>query len=57
MANYSVCIMIPFSVVVEANSFEEAIDKHFNVKKPQCMRAIVSLLEILILMKLMKNKT
>lgn len=27
MANYSVCIMIPFSVDVEANSFEEAIEK------------------------------
>lgn len=27
MTEYNVCIMIPFSVNVEANSFEEAIEK------------------------------
>lgn len=29
MANYSVSIMVPFSVDVEANNFEEAIEKAF----------------------------
>ena len=33
MANYSVCIMIPFSVIVEANSFEEAIDEAFQCEE------------------------
>ena len=30
MANYLVCIMVPFSVNVEADSFEEAIEKAFQ---------------------------
>ena len=33
MANYSVCIMIPFSVDVEADSFKEAIEKAFQCKE------------------------
>lgn len=30
MASYSVSIMVPFSVDVEADSFKEAIDKAFQ---------------------------
>lgn len=33
MANYSVCIMVPFSVDVEADSFKEAIEKAFQCKE------------------------
>ena len=33
MANYSVCIMVPFSVNVEADNFEEAIEKAFQCKE------------------------
>lgn len=33
MANYSVCMMVPFSVEVEADSFEEAIEKAFQCEE------------------------
>ena len=33
MANYSVCIMVPFLFVFEADSFKEAIEKAFQCKE------------------------
>ena len=33
MTNYSVCIMIPFSVEVEADNLEEAIEKAFQYEE------------------------
>ena len=46
MANYSVCIMIPFSVDVEADSLKEAIEKAKELEKEGIHAEVINLRSI-----------